>query len=170
MTETEWLTSNDARAMYTFIEPTATQQQLIALIQAAPWNTRENKGMTQEQILRDIFTPFVVFAWPDRRPSIHNMTFGQKTTVVECDPTWLAWNNNIVPKLAQAMRGESPDWSLMPILADALTESGCLDRHILDHCQEKRHTSHCWLISLLLPEHYNYWHPALPFVPKTPIP
>jgi hypothetical protein len=46
----------------------------------------------------------------------------------------LTWNDGCVPKLARAVF-DGRRFDDLPILADALEESGCQDRQILDHCR-----------------------------------
>ncbi|MBI1831034.1 MAG: hypothetical protein HYR84_06255 [Planctomycetes bacterium] len=39
----------------------------------------------------------------------------------------------------------------MPLLADALTEAGCTDANILNHCRQPgEHVRGCWVVDLLL--------------------
>jgi anti-anti-sigma factor len=65
------------------------------------------------------------------------------------DPHWLAWNGGTVAKLAQAIHDEQA-FDRLPILADALEESGCNDAAMLAHCREPvQHTRYCWLIDIL---------------------
>ncbi len=45
-------------------------------------------------------------------------------------PEHLAWNDGMVVKLAVAIR-EEQSWADLPVLADALEESGCTDRVLL---------------------------------------
>src|SRR5262249_39155511 len=42
------------------------------------------------------------------------------------DPTWLAWNDGAIPKMARRAY-EERTFERMPILADALEEAGCSD-------------------------------------------
>jgi hypothetical protein len=65
------------------------------------------------------------------------------------DPTWLAWGDGTVPKLARAISDERR-WADLPILGDALEEAGCSDAVFLDHCrQPAEHRPGCWLLDLL---------------------
>lgn len=48
--------------------------------------------------------------------------------------SWLDWNDGTAPKLAQTIYDRS-DFGMMPILADALEEAGCVDERILNHCR-----------------------------------
>jgi hypothetical protein len=66
------------------------------------------------------------------------------------DPTWLAWNGNTIPKLAQAIY-EERRFADLPILADALEEAGCDHADILAHCRSGgAHVRGCWVVDLLL--------------------
>lgn len=63
---------------------------------------------------------------------------------------WLAWNEGIVAKLAQAIYEERA-FDRLPVLADALEESGCTDKDILGHCRGAGpHVRGCWPVDLLL--------------------
>jgi hypothetical protein len=65
------------------------------------------------------------------------------------DPAWLAWGGGTVLALARTIE-ESQDFTLLPVLADALEEAGCNNEDILRHCREQReHRRGCWLIHLL---------------------
>lgn len=47
---------------------------------------------------------------------------------------WLAWNDNTVPRLAEAIY-EGRRLEDVPILADALEEAGCENEELLRHCR-----------------------------------
>ncbi|HYT88659.1 MAG TPA: hypothetical protein VEL76_08120 [Gemmataceae bacterium] len=69
---------------------------------------------------------------------------------VVVDPTWLAWNNRTVRKLAREIDVERR-YAEVPILADALEEAGCTDEAILDHCRGPGpHIRGCWVVDALL--------------------
>jgi hypothetical protein len=62
----------------------------------------------------------------------------------------LTWNEGIVRRLAQAIYYERA-FDRMPILADALEESGCTDADMLSHCRQPgEHVRGCWVIDLVL--------------------
>jgi hypothetical protein len=66
------------------------------------------------------------------------------------NPTWLAWNDSTVRRIAQAIYDERT-FDRMPILVDALEDAGCTDRDILDHCRQPgEHVRGCWVVDLLL--------------------
>lgn len=61
-----------------------------------------------------------------------------------------AWRTNKVMSLAREIY-ENRDYSLMPILGDALEEAGCSESEILDHCRRLGdHVRGCWIVDLLL--------------------
>lgn len=63
---------------------------------------------------------------------------------------WRAWNDGLLVSMARQMY-DRRDFSDMPILADALEESGCLDTDILSHCRQPvEHVRGCWVIDSLL--------------------
>jgi hypothetical protein len=92
---------------------------------------REKAASDQASFLRDLFAnPFA----PPPAPS----------------QTCLAWGGRTVPKLAAAIYEERA-FDRLPILADALEESGCTDAAILAHCRTPAvHVRGCWVVDLLL--------------------
>lgn len=64
------------------------------------------------------------------------------------DPTW---PTSTVTAIAAGIY-ESRDFSSMPILADALQDTGCEDVAVLDHCRDDgvRHVRGCWVVDLVL--------------------
>jgi hypothetical protein len=64
-------------------------------------------------------------------------------------PSWLHFHDGTVPKIAQRIY-DNRDFSLLPILADALEEAGCDNDDILRHCREPgEHVRGCWVVDLL---------------------
>jgi hypothetical protein len=62
-----------------------------------------------------------------------------------------AWFTETVVALARQAY-QSEDFSLMPILADALQEAGCENDDILNHCRDTKqiHVRGCWVVDLVL--------------------
>jgi len=72
---------------------------------------------------------------------------GNPFGLVTFDLNWRTWT---AVKLAQMMY-DSRDFSLMPILADALQDVGCDDEDVLSHCRGKNtHVRGCWVVDLVL--------------------
>ena len=66
---------------------------------------------------------------------------------VKADPSWLT---TPVLQLARVIRDEK-DFTALPILSDALEESGCADPMVLQHCRGQReHVRGCWVVDMLL--------------------
>jgi hypothetical protein len=66
------------------------------------------------------------------------------------DPTWLAWNDHCVARLARGIYEERAS-ERMPLLHDALLDAGCDDEQMLRHCRTPQgHVRGCWVIDLLL--------------------
>jgi serine/threonine protein kinase len=66
------------------------------------------------------------------------------------DPSWLAWNDGTVVRLAQAVIEEQA-FDRLPILADALEEAGCTNEDLLTHCREAGpHFRRCWVLRRIL--------------------
>ncbi|MCI0703344.1 MAG: hypothetical protein L0241_19875 [Planctomycetia bacterium] len=74
--------------------------------------------------------------------------FGNPFRPVEFDP---AWRTDTALQLARQMY-ESRDFSLMPILADALQDAGCDNEEVLNHCRDANttHVRGCWVVDLVL--------------------
>jgi len=76
-----------------------------------------------------------------------NCIFGHRYYTREVVPSWLTSN---VLALAGQMY-ESRDFSIMPILADALQDAGCAEPEVLNHCRQfGGHVKGCWVVDLLL--------------------
>jgi hypothetical protein len=63
----------------------------------------------------------------------------------------LSWLTDTVVSLARQMY-ESRDFSLMPILADALQDAGCDNEDVLNHCRDSKqvHVRGCWVVDGVL--------------------
>ncbi|MCE9568114.1 MAG: hypothetical protein K8U57_39430 [Planctomycetes bacterium] len=64
------------------------------------------------------------------------------------DPTW---RTSTVTQIAQGI-DDTHDFSVMPILGDALQEAGCDNYDILNHCRDEKqvHVRGCWVVDLVL--------------------
>jgi hypothetical protein len=68
---------------------------------------------------------------------------------VSVDRDWLNWHDGAIPNLAHAIYDERA-FDRLPILGDALEDSGCHDADILGHCRQPGpHVRGCWVIDLL---------------------
>jgi hypothetical protein len=76
--------------------------------------------------------------------------FGNPFRPVVVDPSWLAWNDGCVPKVARAIYDERR-FADLPVLADALEEAGCTDAELLGHLRGPGpHVRGCWPLDALL--------------------
>jgi hypothetical protein len=76
--------------------------------------------------------------------------FGNPFRPVALDPSWLAWNEGTVVKLAQGIY-QDRTFDHLPVLADALEEAGCSDDDILGHLRGPGpHVRGCWPVDLCL--------------------
>jgi hypothetical protein len=83
------------------------------------------------------------------RRLVHDL-FGNPFRSVRVDPAWLGWRDGVVVHIAQAIYDERRFQDL-PILADALEESGCTNTDILGHCRGPGpHVRGCWVVDGLL--------------------
>jgi hypothetical protein len=85
----------------------------------------------------------------NRQITIFGDVFGNPFRPVTVDPSWLAWNNATVIKMAEAIyNGRTFD--RLPILADALEDAGCTNEDMLTHCRQPgEHVRGCWAVDLL---------------------
>jgi hypothetical protein len=104
----------------------------------APLETSDMHLQGQAALLRELFGP---------------LPFVQ----VHIDPSWLAWNDGLVRKMAQSAYEERllpeglVDRTRLLVLADALEEAGCADEEIVAHLRGPgQHVRGCWPIDLLL--------------------
>lgn len=68
----------------------------------------------------------------------------------EIQPQWPKGNNQAAARIAQTIH-DSKLWSDLPILADALEESGCTDAFLLEHLRANRHHARqCWAVDLIV--------------------
>jgi hypothetical protein len=73
--------------------------------------------------------------------------FGNPFRPITADPKWLT---SAVVGLAQAIYDERA-FDRLPILGDALEESGCDVTDVLEHCRQPgEHVRGCWVVDLLL--------------------
>ncbi len=100
-----------------------TQDERLPATQRA----HAQEAARQTDLIRDIFgNPF------------HPVTFSP------------SWRTSTAVALASQMY-ESRDFGAMPILADALQDSGCDNTDILDHCRGPgAHVRGCWVVDLVL--------------------
>jgi hypothetical protein len=73
--------------------------------------------------------------------------FGNPFRSVSAEPSWLT---STVVALATGIYEERA-FDQMPILADALQDAGCDNKHILTHCRQPgEHVRGCWVVDLIL--------------------
>lgn len=86
----------------------------------------------------------------NRQVAILRDIVGNPFHPVFIDPSWMAWNDGTVVRMAQSIYYER-HLDLLPIVADALEESGCADQDILTHCRgTDLHVRGCWVLDLIL--------------------
>jgi hypothetical protein len=91
---------------------------------------REREGLFQAALVRELFGD------PSRPSRIR--------------PGAACLWTDTVRQLARVI-DERQDFTLMPILADALEDAGCDDRDLLDHCRHgTTHARGCWALDLVL--------------------
>jgi hypothetical protein len=76
--------------------------------------------------------------------------FGNPFRPPTLDPSWLLWNNGCLRVIAQGIY-EERRFDDLPVLADALSDSGCQDETLLAHCRGGgRLYRGCWLLDRIL--------------------
>ena len=132
------------------------------------WDIPEHKAKDSVSVMRDHATEdeLEMWAWgsgppdplwQDTRSSVeHDFSLllreiiGNLFRPVRVDPSWLAWHDCTVPKIAQTLY-EERRFQDLPMLADALEEAGCTNTDILSHCRGPGpHVRGCWAVDLLL--------------------
>lgn len=82
-----------------------------------------------------------------RQSALLRDIFGNPVRPIAVDPAWLT---STVVALAQHMY-DARDFSVMPILADALQDAGCGNDDILNHCRgDGPHVRGCWVVDQVL--------------------
>jgi hypothetical protein len=85
-----------------------------------------------------------------RQADLLRCLFGNPFRPVTVEPSWLAWREGTVVRLARAIEADQA-LDRLPILADALEEAGCTDAQILGHCRAGgEHALGCWVLDALL--------------------
>jgi hypothetical protein len=75
--------------------------------------------------------------------------FGNPFRPVSAEPAWLRWNGGTVVKVARALY-DGRDFERLPVLADALEDSGCAEEALLGHLRGPGpHARGCWALDLL---------------------
>jgi hypothetical protein len=91
------------------------------------WELKPSEKEPHSQIIRDVF--------------------GNPFRVVMVEPAWLTSN---VVSLAQTIYDDRA-FDRMPLLGDAIDETGCDSSDILDHCRSPvEHVRGCWVVDALL--------------------
>ncbi|OWK43678.1 hypothetical protein FRUB_03277 [Fimbriiglobus ruber] len=82
-----------------------------------------------------------------RQSTLARDIFGNPFRPAPLDP---AWQTSTVLSLAEGIYADRA-FDRLPILADALEESGCDNTDLLNHCRsEGPHARGCWAVDLLL--------------------
>ena len=112
----------DSRANYY-----AAASRIAHAVEMAGIRTRYAEERLQTDLLRDIFIP-------PFRP-------------VHFSPDW---RTDTAVSLARTMY-EAREFGAMPILADALQDTGCDNEDVLNHCRDAGpHVRGCWVVDLVL--------------------
>jgi hypothetical protein len=116
--------------------------------------------LAESPVAKDVTTERVNFAVDarnnlpaDSRPLVeflHDIFGLLPFRPVTIPPSSLVWNDGTVVKLAQGIYDDRA-FDRLPILADALEESGCDNTDMLAHCRQPgEHVRGCWAVDLIL--------------------
>jgi hypothetical protein len=120
-------------------------------------------GSAARGVLYDDLQSYFIGTWKDGRQEpraecqLLQEVFGNPFRPARVNPSWLAWNDATVRRLAETIYNERslPDGCLdatrMGVLADALEDAGCADPDLLGHLRGPGpHVRGCWAVDLLL--------------------
>ncbi len=93
--------------------------------------------------------PSVEGLLPATQAALLKCLFGNPFRPFVVRPEWLLWNDRCVPRIAAGIYGDRA-FGRLPILHDALLDSGCDDDAALSHCRENVHARGCFLLDALL--------------------
>jgi hypothetical protein len=130
MTEADWLACSDTTLMLEFLRDRGVSDRKLRLFAVACC-----------RLFRDRLTE------DDHHPDLLRDIFGNPFRPVTFDPSW---RTGAVTALAERM---SADWEFgaMPVLGDALRNTGCRDDDILSHCRGPGpHVCGCHVVDLVL--------------------
>jgi hypothetical protein len=86
-------------------------------------------------------------SWDARLCHLLRCVFGNPFRPTALDPAWRTPTLSALGRIVYEDRA----FERLPILADALEETGCTDAALLDHCRQPgEHVRGCWVVDLLL--------------------
>jgi hypothetical protein len=102
---------------------------------------------TQADFLRDIFgNPLRPMDTGWYRTAVYPGG-AHRINVPAANPSWQTRTVTSLARLAY----DGQDFSLLPVLADALEDAGCENAFVLDHCRSQGpHVRGCWVVDLVL--------------------
>jgi hypothetical protein len=138
-------------------EPTALDQRGYEVaLQLAQWGMHEKAQVVAEvaswsaQDAASWIGDWARAAESKAQCDLLREVFGNPFRPVSLDPSWLAWQDGTVRRLARAAYDERR-FDDLPVLADALEEAGCAEATLLEHLRGPGpHVRGCWAVDLLL--------------------
>jgi len=118
-------------------------------------------GYTASALQWDAFRRATAAGVRNLPPGLMNVEYAAQAELLRCilgnpfrpatvDLDWLSWSGGTIRSIAQTIYHQHR-FAELPVLADALEESGCTDAHILNHCRQSgEHVRGCWVVDLLL--------------------
>lgn len=161
MTEQEWLDSKDPEPMLQHLSTLCSDRKFrlfaVACCEQVLHLMEDERSKTAVRVAErfaDGYASSTELAWAARAARARELQakllrdiVGNPFRPILVDPLWqsrpvLALTQNIY---------DLKRWEDMPILADALEESGCIDETVLTHCRgDGPHVRGCWVVDLLL--------------------
>jgi hypothetical protein len=118
----------------------------LALVRDSPPARGRRRVAASEAVLRAVLTQ----QRREQTALLRDILGPRPFRPVTVNPDVLAWNDRLVPRLAQAIY-EERRWGDMPILGDALLDAGCDNDEVVAHCRSGgEHLRGCWVVDLLL--------------------
>lgn len=134
------------------LSPNNAARELITAISPADQIWRDAHPIDPDWVARTVKE--VVFTEDEAAETMKGMergvirdVFGESFRRIIFNPTW---RTSTVSALARQIY-DSRNFATMPILADALEDTGCRNEDILEHCRSAGpHVRGCWVVDLVL--------------------
>ncbi len=129
-------------------QPTLSLPNLLGSPTRRDWP--EGSPATQAALLRDVFGNTWRKLTLCGKEKTYDTRGGQNWYACAGCQSVLRWHDGTVPRMAQGIYDDRR-WENMPILGDALMDSGCDCQDIIDHCRNGGHHARgCWVLDLIL--------------------
>jgi hypothetical protein len=128
-------------------------------VSVAAWTARAAASVTAKKAAQEAAHHFAVVAWSppyrcragavERIAEMLDCVLGPRP-LPAVERVWFTWNGGTVRKLAEDIYADRA-FERLPLLADALEDSGCTDTELLGHLRGPGlHVRGCWAVDLVL--------------------